>query len=145
MAYGTPEDVAAKARQYTDNGEWVDPNEDYSIRGTNPTLTTVETWLDNISAQMDVALGTSWFVVPVSQANDPEAYKAIAEYVCLLVADQCYLVNGVDRQVSSAGRTLKDLTDWVAKNADGLIALGLTQRPTPSQKSQASFRTVGTL
>lgn len=144
MPYGTVADVAAKATPYTDNGEWVDPNPDYDIRGTNPTLATVTIWLDNISAQMDVALGTSWFVTPVSQAEDPQAYKAIAEYVCLLVADQCYLVNGTDRQVASAGRTLESLTNWVAKNADGLIALGLTQRPTPSQKSQASFRTVGT-
>ncbi len=144
MPYGTVDDVAAKARPFTDNGIWVDANEDYDIRGTNPTLTTVTIWLDNISAQMDVALGTSWFVTPVSSSEDPEAYKAIAEYICLLVADQCYLVNGVDRQTGSAGRTLSDLTKWVANNADGLIALGLTQRPTPSQKSQASFRTVGT-
>lgn len=143
MSYGTPDDVGAKARPFTEDGHWVDPSEDYDIRGTNPTLATVTIWLENTSAQMDVALGTSWFKAPVDPETQPKAYKAISEYVCLLVADQCYLVNGVDRQVSSAGRTLKDLTDWVAKNADGLIALGLSQTPTPSIKNQASFRMLG--
>lgn len=143
MAYGTPDEVAAKARPFSDDGRWVDPNEDYDIRGTNPTFATVTTWLENTSAQMDVALGASWFQAPVDPDTSPRAYQAIAEYVCSLVADQCYLVNGVDRQVSPTGRALKDLTDWVAKNADGLIALGLQQVPTPSVKNQASFRMLG--
>lgn len=141
--YGTPDDVAAKARPFSDDGHWIDANEDYDIRGTNPTLATVTIWLEDTSNQMDTALGSNWFVTPVSPTTQPKAYSAIREYVCSLVADQCYLVNGVDRQVSPTGRMLKDLTDWVTKNADGLIALGLTQRPTPSQKNQASFRVLG--
>ena len=143
MAYGTPDDVAAKARPFSEDGHWVDPSEDYDIRGTNPTLATVTTWLTDISNLMDVALGTSWFKTPVDPDTHPKAYSAIKDYVCSLVADQCFLVNGVERQVSSAGRTLKDLTEWVAKNADGLIALGLSQKASPSIKTQASFRVVG--
>lgn len=143
MAYGTVEDVAAKARPFTDNGEWKDENETYDIPGTNPTLSTVKIWLDNISSQMDVALGASWFTPPVDTETYPAAYKAIAEYVCSLVADQCYLVNGIDRQVSPTGKTLMDLTAWVAKNADGLVALGLPQTAAPSIKNQASFRMIG--
>lgn len=141
--YGTPDDVAAKARPFSEDGHWVDPNEDYDIRGTNPTLETVTTWLTDVSNQMDIALGTNWFKAPVDLSTHPKAYSAIKEYVTSLVADQCYLVNGVDRQVSPTGKMLKDLTDWVTKNADGLIALGLTQTPSPSIKTQASFRVVG--
>lgn len=141
--YGTPDDVAAKARPFSEDGHWLDPNEDYDIRGTNPTLSTVTIWLTDVSNQMDVALGTSWFKAPVNPDTHPKAYSAIKEYVCSLVADQCYLVNGVDRQVSPTGKMLKDLTEWVAKNADGLIALGLAQTPSPSIKTQASFRVVG--
>jgi hypothetical protein len=106
-------------------------------------LADVTTWLANISAQMDVALATSWFVTPVDPTTHPQAYAAIAEYVCMLVADQCYLVNGVDRQVSPTGRALKDLTDWVAKNVDGLLALGLPQRIRPAAQNQITFRVLG--
>lgn len=141
MAYGVPDDVAALARVWSDDGHWKDANEDYDIRGTNPTLATVTTWLDNLSAQMDVALGSSWFNTP---SNPSGAYKAISQYICELAADLAHLANGVDR-VSSAGRTLKDMTAWVEANADGLIAGGLTQTPTPSLKSQTSFRVIGTL
>ena len=143
MSYGVPDDVAALARVWSDNGHWVDPVEDYDIRGTNPTLTTVTTWLTNISAQMDIALGTSWIVTPVDQTTSPKAYAAISQYVCSLVADLAHLANGVDRVVSPQGKIMKDMTAWVADNADGLLADALTQKPTPSIKNQASFRVIG--
>jgi len=143
MAYGTADEVAALARAFSDDGHWIDPVEDYSIAGTNPTLSTVEAWLDNISAQMDIALGTNWFVTPVNSITQAQAYKAISQYVCGLVADMCYLANGVEREVSPLGKILQDLTKWVSQNADGLVAMGLTQTPTPSTKNQASFRIVG--
>lgn len=145
MSYGTPDDVAALARVWSDDGNWVDPNVDYDIRGTNPTLSTVTTWLENLSAQMDIALGTSWFNTPVSEASYPGPYKAISQYVCGLAADLAHLANGVERTVSSQGKTLEMMTKWVEVNADGLIAGGLSQTPTPSKKTQAGFRVVGTI
>jgi hypothetical protein len=146
MAYGVPDDVAALARVWSDDGHWIDADEDYpQVRGTNPTLTTVTNWLDNLSAQMDIALGSSWFIVPVDPDDHPGAYKAISQYVCGLAADLAHLTNGVDREVSPQGKILQDMTKWVTINADGLIALGLTQTPSPSIKTQASFRVIGTL
>lgn len=145
MAYGTAADVAALAGVWTLDGEWVDQDDNYDVRGTNPSLTTVNAWLDNVSAQMDIALGTSWFVTPVDEAENPGPYKAISQYVCGLVADLAYLANGVERTVTSQGKTLEMLTKWVEDNEDGLLAGGLTQTPSPSLKKQASFRVIGTL
>lgn len=134
MSYGTPADVAALARIWTENGSW--------SATTNPTSTTVQTWLDRLSAQMDLALKANWFPAPVDETDNPTAYKAIAQYICSLAADQAHLVNGVDREVSPAGKILKDMIAWVDSNADGFVADGLAQTPTPSVKRQAMFRTI---
>lgn len=143
MSYGTPAQVAAKARAWTSNGAWLDPVEDYDIKGTNPTLSTVTTWLEGISAQMDIALGSAWFIAPVDPDSYPGPYKAIAEYVVSLVADQAHLANGMEREVSPMGKIMADLTKWVSMNADGLLQMGLTQQPAPALKTQAGFRTIG--
>jgi hypothetical protein len=143
MAYGTPDQVAQLARVHTRNGVWLDSNEDYNIKGTNPTLSTVTTWLENISAQMDIALGSEWFVVPLDSAKSPIAYKAVSQYVCGLVADLAHLANGIEREVSPLGKILSDMTKWVQQNADGLVQDAVRQQPSPSTKRQASFRLIG--
>jgi len=143
MAYGTPDQVADLARVHTRNGHWYDENEDYDIKGTNPTLSTVTTWLENISAQMDVALGSEWFTVPLDPAQSPIAYKAVSQYVCGLVADLAHLANGIEREVSPLGKILSDMTKWVQLNADGLVKDAVRQTPSPSTKRQASFRLIG--
>ena len=145
MAYGTPPEVAGLSRVWTRDGEFIDDNEDYDIRGTNPTLSTVTTWLENISAQMDIALGSEWFVTPIDADDSPEAYKAVTQYVVGLVADMVHIANGVDREVSPLGKILQDMTKWVQMNADGLVAEKVEQEPTPSTKRQAMIRVIGTL
>ena len=143
MAYGTPDDVAALARVHSRDGHWYDDNEDYGIEGTNPTLATVRSWLDNISAQMDVALGAQWFAVPLNANASPIAFRAVSQYVCGLVADLAHLANGIEREVSPQGKILQDMMKWVQLGADGLLKDGIRQVPTPSIKTQASFRVVG--
>ena len=143
MSYGTPDDVAAIARIHSRDGHWYDENEDYDIKGTNPTLATVTTWLDNISAQMDIALGSEWFVVPLDLNTSPIAYKAVSQYVCGLAADLAHLANGIEREVSPLGKILQDMTKWVQQNADGLVQDAVRQTPSPSTKRQASFRLIG--
>lgn len=145
MSYGTPADVAGLSRVWTLNGLFIDPVEDYDIRGTNPTLTTVQEWLTNVSAQMDVALGSEWFVTPLDPDASPTAYAAIKQYVVGLVADMVHVANGVEREVSPLGKIMQDMTRWVKMNADGLLGKAVKQAPTPSVKTQASIRVIGTL
>lgn len=145
MAYGTPADVAAFARVWTRDGAFVDAVEDYDIRATNPSLSVVTTWIKNVSAQMDVALGSEWFVTPLDPEVSPIAYDAISQYVIQLVADMVHVANGVDREVSPLGKILQDMTKWVQLNADGLVGDAVRQAPTPSTKKQTVFRVIGTL
>ena len=145
MAYGTPADVAALARVWTKDGEFLDAVEDYDIRATNPSLSMCAQWIENVSAQMDVALGSEWFVTPIDPTASPIAYKAVSQYVVGLVADMVHVANGVDREVSPLGKILQDMTKWVQMNADGLVGDAVRQEPTPSTKRQTVFRVIGTL
>ena len=145
--YGTQEEVAAMASMWTRNGVWVNPAG--ADPGTNPTLTQVETWLDNISAQMNIALGASWFVTPVTSGD---AYKAISQYVVSLVADLCHFKNSsgrffterlVERGITPMAAILRDMKEWVDENKDGLLGAGVPQVIKPAAQNQVTFYVLG--
>lgn len=140
--YGTVVDVASKSSVWSHGGNFYDPEDPDYAPGTNPTATTVSGWLEQLSAQMDIALGTHWFDTPI--AEDTAAYKAIAGYICGLAADLVQRANGVEVEVSPQGKILQDMGKWVKENADGLKAGGATQQtPSPALKSQARFTVIG--
>lgn len=145
MPYGTADGVAAIARVWSDDGHWVDPVPAYDIRGTNPTLATVEGWLDEMSSTMDVALQSSWFNAPVDPDISPATWKAISQYVMKIVADMAFNANGENRDIPPIGKIMKDMMAWVQDNEDGFLKDGLTQTATPSARKQAMFRVIGTL
>lgn len=143
--YGTVAQVGGLASVWSYRGNFYDPEDPDFPQGTTPTETTVTTWLDNLSAQMDIALATNWFVTPISEESAPGAYKAISQYVCGLAADLAHRANGVDVEVSPQGKIVQDMTKWVQANADGLLAGGATQNASPALKTQARFRVIGNL
>lgn len=129
MAYGTPAGVAAFARAWTDNGSFTDP--DAYTNGTNPTLTQVEDWLEEVSVMVDLALGSEGFTVPVVQET---AIKALNAIVNALVADLAHAANSSGRffteRVLESGKSSMaiinaDVQDWVIKKTDGLVAMGV--------------------
>ena len=142
-SYGTPSDVAALARVWTNNGAWVNPVPDYAIRGTNPTMTTVQDWLDNVSAQMNVALGSQFFKTPIDPDESPNTYKAVTQYVVSLVSEMCHQANNIDRDVPPEGKIMKDMAAWVQDNADGfgLDSVKISEGQAP--KNQVQFRMIG--
>jgi len=143
--YGTVPDVAALARIWTHDGSFYDKDDVGYPRGTNPTAATVGTWIVNLSAQMDIALGSSWFNTPITVDDAPGAYAAISQYVCGLVGDLVQRANGVNVEVSPQGKILEYMTKWVTDNADGLLKGGATQTESPALKKQAGFRVLGNL
>lgn len=145
MPYGTPDGVASRARVWADDGHWVDPVPEYDIRGTNPSLTTVTAWLEQLSATMDLALQSSWFNTPVVEADSPAAYASIVNYVESIAADMAHNANGMSREVPPIGKIMKDMMAWVEGNEDGFLADGLTQTPTTGAKKRAGFRVIGTI
>lgn len=141
--YGTVAQVAALARLWTHDGSFYDQGDTDFPRGTNPEEKTVTDWLTNLSAQMDIALGSQWFNTPIDPDTATAAYNAISQYVCGLASDLVNRANGVNVEVSPQGRILKDMTAWVKENADGLLKGGATQTESPAIKTQARFHVIG--
>jgi hypothetical protein len=159
MAYGTATQVAALARQWTnENGEFEDPaTEDAyadppvfeTTEGTIPTLTQVEDWLDSISAHLNMALAQEWFITPIDQATAPEAHKAVSQIVVSLTADLVQASNSTGRfftdRALAAGTSpmaavLKEINNWAKANADGLAGLGVPQKQTSATKNVATVQ-----
>lgn len=129
MAYGSPSGVAALARAWTDNGSFTDP--DAYTNGTNPSLTQVEDWLEEVSVLADLALASEGFTVPVVQET---AVKALNIMVNALVSDLVHAANSsgrffTDRLLETGKSPMAiinaDIQDWVIKKTDGLVAMGV--------------------
>jgi len=80
MSYGSAAGVGELSALYSDNGSFT--------VSTTPTLTTVNTWLAQVSALVDTALADEGFTVPIVVAG--------------IVQELDLLVNGI----------VKDLVDW---------------------------------
>lgn len=141
MEYGSAEGVAALARVHTDNGEFIDP--DVYIEGTNPTLTQVQTWLEEVSTYVDLALGSEGFEIPVTQES---AVKALNGIVNALVSDLVHAANSSGRffteRMLESGKTPMaiinaDIISWVTAHTDGLVAMGVPH--TINEGDQGAF------
>jgi hypothetical protein len=150
MAYGTQQNVAALARTWTRNGEWFDT--DVYVSETNPSLTQVEEWIDQITVMLDIALANNYFIVPVIQAD---VIKALSAKVEALTADLCHLAHNKGRlfsdRIQQSGQDPmfvidKDLAAWVKSHAVGLEAMGVprvdTNQAGPSDYSVPMSRQV---
>jgi len=156
MSYGTQEQVATMASTWTNNGIWENLNTEYpgTNEASNPTLDEVEVWLDQVSAQFNVALGSHAFVAPINPAVSPNAYKAVSQYVVQIVADLCSYKNSsgrffteklVENGVTPMAAILKDMNNWIEMNADGFAADNVPQISVPSIRKQPIFRVIGKL
>jgi hypothetical protein len=123
-SYGTAAQVAALTPRYTKAGE-------FKADGTtNPTLATVEGWIDSASATINVCLAAAGFSIPVTQAD---AKAAVAQVVVEAVADLCHYANSsgrfyteraLERGVAPMKVLRQEMADWVEAQADGLELLG---------------------
>jgi hypothetical protein len=118
--YGDKEGVAILARVWTIDGEWVNADEDYDIRGTNPPLSQVTDWLTELSDTFDTALASNGFITPVTETKSVSAIGLMVEQY---TAKLCHLSNGIG-DPDLLGAIQKDITTWVTKNAAGLEANG---------------------
>ena len=130
MAYGSPAGVAALAKTWTNNGEFIDPDA-YGEGGTPTTLAEVTEWLDQVSALMDTALAEQGFRVPVSHVD---VVKLLDLKVNALVADLVNLSHGKGRLLSDriqqsgeAPSTIleRELLAWVKGRINALEAYGI--------------------
>lgn len=128
MAYGNATGVGAYCRNLTASGVFTS--------STNPTLSSIENWLDQLSAMLDSALSVQGFVVPLENGEAVNAASVIIEQ---LVADMAKGANSTGRFF--AEKTLNngmsmwkmiadDLLAWVNMMAPGLEEMGAERGDT---------------
>ena len=124
-SYGSAAGVGVYVTLYTNNGVF--------DTTTNPTIATVESWLDEVSAIANTALASNGFSVPLTQAD---AVLSLQGIINQHVADLCHAMHSTgrfftDRALSFGMSPMnvirKELLDWVISNAAGLEALGATR------------------
>jgi len=142
MAYGSLAGVAALSKAFTDNGEFTmeDCLNCLQEIHTNPTRTEVETWLDQVSASMDIALAGEGFVVPVVNET---AKKSIDMIVNQYVADLVKAANNTGRFATERARESgiepmitieKNIRSWANNNASGMEAAGARRIEVPGNR-----------
>jgi hypothetical protein len=137
-SYGTEAGVAALMRRYTNSGVF--------DTTTNPTYATVTSWLSQVSSMVNVALATSGFATPIT---DADALPALNGFVESMVADLVASANSAGRFFSDRAlevgmspiRTINaDVKAWVKDNVAGLEAMGATR--STSDTDQIGYRDV---
>jgi hypothetical protein len=136
MSYGTEAGVAALSGFYTTNGAFT--------ASTNPTLATVTGWLAQVSSMVNVALATSGFATPIT---DADVTPAIDGFVNSMVADLVRAANSTGRFFTERAQEYgvnpmkvinNDVRAWVDANAAGLVAIGASR--TTSDAGQIGYR-----
>jgi hypothetical protein len=143
-SYGTVAGVAALAHTWTTNDTFLNEDACAATSATNPSLTTVENWINQVSAVLNTALSKYGFVVPITTARGILVASSIVEQ---LVADLVAYANSKGRFLSekfadsglSVWRAIRnDLDLWVLEYAPGLEQDGADR--TSSNIDEIGFR-----
>ena len=123
MAYGSASGVGSYCRTLASVGVFT--------QTTNPTLSAVQSWLDQISSMLDNALSASGFVTPLE--NETAIYNA-SIIVEMTVADMAKGANSTGRfftdKMLEGGQSMwsqiaSDMKSWVELMSSGLEAMGV--------------------
>src|SRR3989304_3812069 len=137
--YGSIAGIASLSKQWTDNGTFTNENclDCLEELVTNPTLTEVLHWEDQLSAMMDVALAGEGFTVPITASNPKKSIDLIIDQ---LGADLVQAANQSGRFFTERAREAgtvpmmvirKEILAWANENAAGLETAGATRGDTP--------------
>jgi len=137
--YGSLAGIASLSKQWTDNGVFTNEGclDCLEELVTNPSLTEVLHWEDQLSAIMDVALAGEGFTVPITATNPKKSVDLIIDQ---LVADLVQAANQSGRFFTARAQEVgavpmmvirKEILGWANMNAAGLEAAGATRGDTP--------------
>ena len=127
-SYGTPEGVAALAGTWTNGGIFNDA--DAYTEASNPSLTNVVLWIDQVSGILNTILATYGFNPPLTKPNSLLAADFIVNRI---TADLVDYARSKGRFVSAGfvkggmsvwQAVMNDISAWVQENAPGLEANG---------------------
>jgi len=141
--YGSAAGVAAHNAQWTNNGEWLDDDGIYET-ATDPSLSQVEAWLEQVSNSVDVRLADAGFDTPVTLEVVVSELTLLVEGIVSDLADYSHRSGRFfSKQALEAGTSPyltidKELSDWVARRSIGLENLGVPKLNKPS-RNMATF------
>ncbi len=122
-SYGDAVDVAALTPRFTNAGDF--------DALTRPTAGQVNSWIDRVSAILNVILAEHNFALPVVQ---PDVVLFLEQFVITQVADLANYANSAGRFFSDKNFTTgpwqaiqKEAADFIDKHAEGLQNLGATR------------------
>jgi hypothetical protein len=129
-SYGTVESVAALTKRFTSSGIYT--------TSTNPSISTVESWINQLSSTLNVSLAGAGFKIPITQSDAREACSAM---IVEAVADLCLAANSsgrfftdraLERGVSPMRAIRNEMASWVEEQAEGFELLGATRTRSSS-------------
>jgi hypothetical protein len=137
--YGSLAGIASLSKQWTDNGVFTNEGclDCLEELVTNPSLTEVLHWEDQLSAIMNVAMEGEGFTVPITASNPKKSVDLIIDQ---LTADLVQAANQSGRfftaRAQEAGAVpmmviRKEILAWANTNAASLEAAGATRGDTP--------------
>lgn len=141
-SYGTVAGVSGYTPLY------VDASTKLYTASTVPTISRVESWINEVSAIANAALSSFRFTVPVTQAD---CVLMLTGQVEQCVADLCNLSRSSGRfvseriapGVSAMGMLRREMYDWVEANALGMENLGAARSTSNPGEDTMSVGVLG--
>jgi len=122
-SYSNIADIVAVTRHLLDGGVSYTPN-------TKPTLIEVEAFIDDVSSDLNDAIASHGFTVPISTAGPKRSCDLWVRSKVAALVELTQRGTGFDGEEDSRYGSLWNLFDeayeWVAKRADGWKAQGVT-------------------
>lgn len=136
-SYGSTGGVAALTPRYANGSGVYDGT-------TRPTLTQVESFIDQVSSLLNVMLSQKGFSTPITNAT---GLLMLAMFVNEEVAQICEGINGSGRfgpgqkQIGRSRYQLitADVQDFIATNADGIESVGATRTDTSTTQMTGGY------
>ena len=128
-SYGTPEGVAALSGTWTESGGFFDADPPYA-EASDPSLTSVVSWIDEVSAILNTALGNHGFKTPLSSAKSKKAADLIVNRIVSDLVDYAkskgrFISAGFQKGTLSIFQAIvNDVDAWIGLYAPGLEANG---------------------
>lgn len=141
--YGSVQGVASLSSMWTNDGVFEDSYL-YTV-ATKPSATEVETWLNEVSSSLDIALATEGFETPVTNVQIKPALDAYANSVVKDLVDYSHGAGRyfTDKTLGSGSSPMmivdKETVDFVQRKVIGFTALGLGTIAGFVGKSTAGF------
>jgi len=143
MSYGSVAGVAALSPMWTRDGSFYDDGA--SETATDPSLSQVTTWLEEVSSMLDTAMADAGFVVPVTEAAVLPQFNLLVNGIVKDIVDysrksgRFFIKKALDSGLSPFAAIDQELHDWVIRKTVGLEGQGVLKDDDVIGRNVATF------